>query len=66
MTLIICRNITYHLSRIILHKPQGGGRKNTIFKTGKTMTVNKKIDVVYNFLENMKYIEMGVPYDQGP
>jgi hypothetical protein len=32
----------------------------------KTMTVNKQIDVVYNFLENMKYIEMGVPYDQGP
>jgi hypothetical protein len=30
----------------------------------KKMTVNKKIDIVYNFLKNMKYIEMGVPYDQ--
>ncbi len=26
----------------------------------KTMTVNKKTDVVHNFFENMKYMEMGV------
>lgn len=25
----------------------------------KTMTVNKKTDVVYDFFENMKYMEMG-------
>jgi hypothetical protein len=25
----------------------------------KTMTVNKKTDVIYNFFENMNYLEMG-------
>ena len=53
-------NGNYNLSKLLaiytIMQEQTRGPKQVIVKT---MTVNKDTDIVHNFFENMKYMEIG-------